>query len=77
MRGRKASKKPYMPFGSPKGSKPKFSGTETVNATRDMEETPPVTGFKSRMRLDRPGRKLGGRVGADMSPLSSAAKRCD
>lgn len=29
-------------------------------------------------RLDRPGRKLGGRVGADVAPLSSAAKttRC-
>ena len=29
-------------------------------------------GAMSRHRLDRPGRKRGGRVGADMSPLSSA-----
>lgn len=32
-----------------------------------------VMGKKSMMRLDRPGRKMGGRVGADCSPLSSAA----
>ncbi len=31
-----------------------------------------VMGGKSRMRLDKPGRKVGGRVGADKSPLSSA-----
>lgn len=29
-------------------------------------------GKLSKMRLDRPGRKTGGRVGADKSPLSSA-----
>lgn len=32
-----------------------------------------VHGKMSAMRLDRPGRKRGGRVGADTSPLSSAA----
>lgn len=31
-----------------------------------------MMGAKSRMRLDKPGRKTGGRVGADTSPLSSA-----
>ncbi len=36
-----------------------------------------VDGKKSKMRLDRPGRKSGGRVGADTSPLSSAAKTSD
>ena len=30
-----------------------------------------VDGGISRMRLDRPGRKTGGRVGADLSPLSA------
>jgi hypothetical protein len=29
---------------------------------------------KAMMRLDRPGRKRGGRVGAEMSPLSEASK---
>lgn len=29
-------------------------------------------GGKSRLRLDKPGRKTGGRVGANFSPLSSA-----
>lgn len=33
-----------------------------------------VHGKKSMMRLDRPGRKMGGRVGADCSPLASSAK---
>ncbi len=32
-----------------------------------------VGGKKTAMRLDRPGRKMGGRVGADCAPLSSAA----
>lgn len=34
-------------------------------------------GAKAKMRLDRPGRKSGGRVGADKSPLSSAARTSD
>lgn len=54
---------PAMPFGSDK--------------SKDVEEMPPVMGGKARLRLDRPGRKLGGRVGADMAPMSTAAKRCD
>ena len=33
-----------------------------------------VEGAKAKMRLDRPGRKMGGRAGADCAPLSSAAK---
>lgn len=33
-----------------------------------------MTGGAVRPRLDRPGRKTGGRVGADKSPLSSANK---
>ena len=33
-----------------------------------------MTGGAVRPRLDRPGRKSGGRVGADRSPLSSAHK---
>lgn len=36
-----------------------------------------IDGGKARLRLDRPGRKRGGRVGADSSPLSSAAKTSD
>ena len=31
-----------------------------------------MTGGATKMRLDRPGRKRGGRVGADTAPLSSA-----
>lgn len=38
-----------------------------------MELGAKVDGKRSAMRLDRPGRKRGGRVGADCAPLSSAA----
>lgn len=38
------------------------------------KEVGKVEGAKARMRLDRPGRKTGGRVGADSAPLSSAAR---
>lgn len=31
-------------------------------------------GKMSKMRLDRPGRKMGGRVGAERSPMSEASK---
>lgn len=31
-------------------------------------------GAKAKHRLDKPGRKMGGRAGADKSPLSSAHK---
>jgi len=40
---------------------------------RKKKEMGKVEGKMSKMRLDRPGRKSGGRVGADKSPLSSAA----
>jgi len=39
----------------------------------DGKDMGKVEGGKARLRLDRPGRKMGGRVGADSSPLSSAA----
>jgi hypothetical protein len=41
---------------------------------KKKKEMGKVDGKKSKMRLDRPGRKSGGRVGADSSPLSSAAR---
>lgn len=33
-----------------------------------------VEGGKTRLRLDRPGRKMGGRVGCDGAPMSSASR---
>lgn len=33
-----------------------------------------VEGKEKKMRLDRPGRKTGGRIGADKAPLTTAAK---
>lgn len=44
-----------------------------VKAKKEMK----VAGVKAKMRLDRPGRKMGGRVGADKSPLSSASRTND
>lgn len=41
---------------------------------KKAKEMGKVEGKKAKMRLDRPGRKRGGRVGADRSPLSEAAK---
>lgn len=75
MKGRKFNKVKGSPFGAPKGIKPKFNGPETFpDKAPDADDMPPVMGGKARMRLDRPGRKRGGRVGADMAPMSSAAK---
>lgn len=36
-----------------------------------------VSGAKASMRLDRPGRRMGGRCGSDMTPLSTAARNID
>jgi hypothetical protein len=56
---------------------PLVSGNPKVAAESDkgnrFADGGAVHGKKSMMRLDRPGRKMGGRVGADCSPLSSAA----
>ena len=41
---------------------------------RRKKEMGKVEGKMTKMRLYRPGRKTGGRVGADKSPLSSAAR---
>lgn len=48
----------------------KEGGRVKKRACKDMGK---IEGKMSKMRLDRPGRKMGGRVGADKSPLSSAA----
>ena len=39
-----------------------------------MKEEHRVEGKMAKMRLDRPGRKSGGRVGSDKSPLTSASR---
>lgn len=44
---------------------------ERKRGGRTMEEHR-IEGKKAKMRLDRPGRKSGGRVGSDKSPLTSA-----
>jgi hypothetical protein len=40
----------------------------------DGKELEHMHGHSAKHRLDRPGRKRGGRVGADMAPLSSAGR---
>lgn len=45
-----------------------------VMSAQASKEPMALTGKKVAMRLDRPGRKMGGRVGADCAPLSTAAK---
>lgn len=46
----------------------------TAKAAKKRARGGMVSGKKASMRLDRPGRKMGGRVGADTSPLSSSAR---
>lgn len=56
------------------GVKPEtVSGNPNVlKEAKANSEIGKIDGGKSRMNLGRPGRKRGGRVGADTSPLSSA-----
>lgn len=56
------------------GSKVVKEADERKDGGRVKKEGGKVDGKKAKMRLDRPGRKMGGRVGADRSPLSEAAK---
>lgn len=61
------------------------AGSNVVKEAEERKKGGPVkakkevrmAGAKAKMRLDRPGRKSGGRVGADKSPLSSAARTSD
>lgn len=67
-------------LGAPKGAPHHFGAMKAQAKTAEAERTKdvgPVTGGVARLRLDRPGRKRGGRVGADLSPLSTAARSCD
>lgn len=52
---------------------PVLSASASKSPMAPNAPEPSINGKKSMMRLDRPGRKMGGRVGADCSPLSSAA----
>ncbi len=63
---------------APTGTPALVSGNKDVVAeakkkTSAFKDGGVVHGKKTAMRLDRPGRKSGGRVGADCAPLSTAA----
>ncbi len=74
MKGKKGGKKPMLISGNPKvveeALSPKKRGGRVGRAAGGKVLS--ITGGNVRPRLDRPGRKLGGRAGADKSPLSSA-----
>ena len=55
-----------------KGGKVKRATGGAVDAAPAGKSVGFMTGGGVRPRLERPGRKMGGRVGADKSPLSSA-----
>lgn len=61
---------------TPGGPKPaKISGNADVFKEVGMKRGgKAMHGAKAKHRLDKPGRKMGGRCGADKSPLSSAHK---
>lgn len=61
--------RPYNAMGSPVEDE-----AEEKNAGGKVKKHSAAEGMKAKKRLDRPGRKRGGSVGADMHPLSSAAK---
>ena len=61
----------YMPFSSANDAS--TWRNQKRDGGRVKKEMGKVEGKMAKMRLDRPGRKMGGRVGADKSPLSSAA----
>jgi hypothetical protein len=54
-------------------SEAKVTSEGPVLAAQASKDPMAMGGKKTSMRLDRPGRKMGGRVGADCAPLSSAA----
>ena len=58
---------PMLVSGNPKVA------AEAKGGSKRFKDGGMVGGKKSAMRLDRPGRKMGGRVGADCAPLSTAA----
>lgn len=58
---------------------PSRGAVDASDLSKDKpKSTPPVDvlaeGAPSRRRYDRPGRKLGGRAGSDLAPLSTASK---
>ena len=73
MRGRKCNSGGSVFTGPSRGAK-----SASDLSPHKPEETPPVDylaeGNASRRRFDRPGRKLGGRAGSDLAPLSTAGK---
>ena len=52
----------------------KHGGRKKRKAGGRMEHEHHVDGHHGRKRLDRPGRKRGGAVGADTHPLTTASK---
>ncbi len=56
------------------GGNPKVAAEAKKQGGIGSESPTMVEGASPKPRLDRPGRKRGGRVGADMAPMSTAAK---
>lgn len=65
-------KKPENPNPTLVSGSPKVAAEAEAKSSK-FKDGGVVGGKKAAMRLDRPGRKMGGRVGADCAPLSTAA----
>ena len=78
MKGKKArrdagGKVPDDPAPTKAGGSPHvFAELQKKKDGGGVKDLLPIEGMKTKMRLDRPGRKRGGRAGADLGPLSSA-----
>ncbi len=68
-----AHQKGKMPPDPPVTNAYSGGSSGTVKDAKKRKRGGAVTGNKTAMRLDRPGRQRGGRVGADTAPLTHAA----
>lgn len=71
--GLKAAGNPDV-FKEAEGEESYAKGDERKRGGRAKKHVGAPEGRKAKHRHDRPGRKMGGRVGADRAPLSSAHK---
>lgn len=74
-KGEAGGRQPVATKGEKAGGEPKVFAEAGLKRGGKAKKESAMHGAKAKHRLDRPGRKMGGRAGADKSPLSSAHKK--